>query len=238
MSVSTTEFDFEVTPQPTETTCGPAALHAVYRYYDDHPALERVLSEVPILPTGGTMTVFLGLHARQRGYRTTIYTCDLQVFDPSWFSPGGPGIEEGLIQQARVKQNLKLQVATDAYLKFLELGGCIEMVDITDDLLLSYFERQVPIIAGLSSTWLYRCPRERQTDMKSDHAAGEPTGHFVVLHGLDRHTRQVSVADPWIHHPHRDSHSYRVHVDRVISAIMLGIVTFDAKLLILQPPGR
>ena len=32
-----------------------------------------------------TLAVLLGCHALRRGYEATIYTFNLQVFDPTWF---------------------------------------------------------------------------------------------------------------------------------------------------------
>jgi hypothetical protein len=43
--------------QPDYTTCGPTALHAIYRYYDDPIDLHTVIAETRKLPTGGTLGV-------------------------------------------------------------------------------------------------------------------------------------------------------------------------------------
>ena len=82
---------------------------------------------------------------------------------------------------------------------------------------------------------MYHCIRERPGDFKPDDAAGVPVGHFVVIHGMDRTARLASIADPYRHHPYPDSHFYEVHANRLIGAIMLGIMTFDAKLLVIRP---
>ena len=63
--------------QPTESTCGPTCLHAVYKFYQDFITLEGVISGVETLEDGGTLAVFLGSHALQRGYRATIISYDL-----------------------------------------------------------------------------------------------------------------------------------------------------------------
>ena len=69
-----------------------------------------------------------------------------------------------------------------------------------------------------------------------DDLAGEPSGHFVVLAGYDKETRRVQVADPLKENPMGEGQTYWVDIDRLICAIMLGILTYDANLLILQPP--
>ena len=233
-----TRLDFAITPQPTETTCGPACLYAVYQYYNDEIPSEQVFREVQMLPGGGTLTVFLALHAMRRGYDATIYTCNLQMFDPTWFRPGGPPIRERLIAQKAVKSDPKLHIATDAYVDYLDMGGRLFMDDITPPMLDRILDTGAPIIAGLSATWLYRARRDRPDDMREDDVAGEPLGHFVVVHGLDASACHAAIADPYKYLPPFGSHSYTVPVDRLISAILLGIFTYDAKLLILTPGDR
>src|SRR5690606_33790014 len=79
------QLKLEVLPQPNDTTCGPTCLHAVYRYFGEDIDLGHVIDEVPPLPGGGTLAVWLANHALQRGYDATIFTYNLQLFDPSWF---------------------------------------------------------------------------------------------------------------------------------------------------------
>ena len=71
---------------------------------------------------------------------------------------------------------------------------------------------------------------------KTDDIRGTPVGHFVVLCGYNRDTKMVRIADPYLPNPFapRDNY-YEVNVDRVVCAILLGILTYDANLLILRP---
>ncbi len=231
-----TLLDFQITPQPDDTTCGPACLHAVYRYYGDSISFGQVIREVRLSSGGGTLAVLLGLHALSRGYRATIYTCNLQMFDPSWFRPGASRLRERLIAQAAAKPDPRLAESTSAYLDFLDRGGVVRMEDITAELIARLLERNVPIITGLSATWLYRAKRERPADSAPDDIAGESVGHFVVVHGLDRQSHNASVADPYLNEPYPARRRYKVNVDHLIGAIALGIVTFDAKLLVIRAP--
>jgi hypothetical protein len=64
---------------------------------------------------------------------------------------------------------------------------------------------------------------------------GIPTGHFVVLSGYDRENRLVQISDPLLPNPVSSTHQYEVNTDRLICAILLGIVTYDANLLIIEP---
>jgi hypothetical protein len=199
--------------------------------------LARVIAEVEPLAAGGTLAVSLANHALARGWGALIYTCNLAVFDPTWFDRPGIDLRERLEAQARVKDDVKLREASEAYLRFLEQGGALRMEELTPRLIRRWLERERPILTGLSATWLYGCAREvGERVMHFDDLAGAPQGHFVVLCGFDRDRGQVLVADPLHDNPGFQVPSYQVGVERLINAILLGVLTYDANLLILEPP--
>ena len=151
----------DIRQQPDDTTCGPTCLHAIYRYFDDPIDLDRVISEVTDLEGGGTLAVYLACHALGRGYKATIYTYNLRLFDPTWFVANGPDISEKLNLQLRYKHlDSLLNTATKAYLKFLELGGRLRFEALAPGLIRRYLKREVPILAGLNATYLYNSSRE------------------------------------------------------------------------------
>jgi len=228
-------LQFSILPQPDEITCGPTCLHALYRYYGDDLPLAQVITEVPMLEGGGTLAVLLACHALRRGYRARIYTYKLQLFDPTWLAPGAAGLAEKLRRQMEFKHDPKLQAASRAYLEFLELGGELRFEDLTTALIRKYLNRSVPIVTGLSATYLYRSPREFGPNADYDDIRGEPSGHFVVLCGYDRQARSVQVADPLLPNPVAPVQLYEIGIDRVLCAILLGVLTYDANLLIVQP---
>jgi hypothetical protein len=225
-------------PQPDETTCGPTCLHAVYRYWDDDEPLEQVIERTKSLEIGGTFAVFLACDALRRGYRATIYTYNLTVFDPSWFGPSAPDIEHKLRQQREVKSDYRLQQATTGYLDFLKLGGRLRHMDLSHGLIHGMLRRRLPILTGLSSTYLYRTPREYGPDDAPDDVKGLPAGHFVVIAGYDIDRHKVLIMDPYNKNPYGRTNEYWIGIDRVIAAILLGIVTHDANLLVIHPRHR
>lgn len=233
--------ELSIQPQPDDVTCGPTCLQAVYSFYGDSIRLRKVIEEVHSLEGGGTLAVYLACHALRRGYRADIYTYNLQVFDPSWFPNGHQvaDLAERIRAQAHHKHSKRLSTASDAYLEYLRLGGRIHYRDLTSRLLRDYLARNIPILTGLSATYLYGCPRERSlTSNKSvfDDVKGTVTGHFVVLCGYDQENKRVRVADPYKDNPLRQDNYYSVPRLKLINAIMLGIVTYDANLLIIRPP--
>jgi hypothetical protein len=230
-----TSLELDILPQPDDSTCGPTCLHAVYGFYDDDLPLEQVIAEVATLEAGGTLAVMLGVNALKRGYEARINTFNLQVFDPTWFQSDDVDIAERLRLQADAKHDDKLQAATRSYLRFLELGGELYFEDLTPNLVRRHLKRGVPLLTGLSATYLYRCARERGEPLVHDDVAGVPQGHFVVLCGYDPEEREVLVADPLLPNPVAATHRYHVKIERLINAILLGILTYDANLLVIEP---
>jgi hypothetical protein len=236
-----TTLHFDIWPQPDNTTCGPTCLHAVYRYYDDTIALSQVIEEVPTIEGGGTLSVYLAMHALQRGYRTTIIPYNLQIFDPTWAELPPAEIIIRLRRQAAVKERIAgFQEVTEGYLEYLQLGGRLQFEVLTASLIRSYLKRGIPILTGLSATYLYDCSREYDVDGKIvyDDVCGESCGHFVVLAGYNRELRRALVADPFLPNPLADGQHYAVAMDRLVCAILLGILTYDGDLLIIQPERR
>ena len=68
-----------------------------------------------------------------------------------------------------------------------------------------------------------------------DDVRGEPVGHFVVLTGYRKDTREVLIADPLKSNPLVGTRYYAVKTERLIGAILLGAVTYDANLLVIEP---
>jgi hypothetical protein len=228
-------LNFDIKAQPDDITCGPTCLHAIYQYYHDDIPLKEVVNEVKSLKTGGTLAVMLGNHALKRGYKAHIYTYNLNVFDPSWFSLSQNKMIDNLKKQMRYKfRSKKLLVASKAYIKFIESGGTIQQTELDQHLLKKYLKKSTPILTGLSATYLYGTQREIPATNKYDSIKGEPVGHFVIINGYEEATNTIYLADPMNPNP-LQSQYYSVSFDRLINSIMLGIVTYDANLLVIEP---
>lgn len=227
----------DILPQPDETTCGPTCLHAVYRYYRDDMPLERIIGEIQRLDHGGTLAVFLAAHALQRGYKATIYTYNLEMFDPTWFNEEGcvPDIARRLQRQVEAKNTPEFALATAGYARFLAAGGRLRFEDLTTGLIRRYLKRGVPLLTGLSATYLYHCAREHGPHCEYDDILGYPSGHFVLLAGYEAETRSVLIIDPLHPNPMAPGQRYEVGIDRVVGAILLGVLTHDANLLVIEP---
>ena len=230
---------FAIQPQPDDSTCGPTCLHAVYRHHGLDVSLEEVITSSQRLEHGGTVAVLLGQHALMRDFSARVYTWNLRVFDPTWFEEQKLELYQRLEAQSHSEKDDEVRRYSREYLHFLELGGEIQLTDLTTGLLRKYLRHGTPLITGLSATYLYRTAREFTDEagrLHYDDVYGTPQGHFVVLVEYDPEERAVLVADPLQPNPVADSPCYWVPIDRLVNAILLGILTHDANLLVLQPP--
>lgn len=228
--------------QPNDETCGPTCLHAIYEHFNYSVPLGEVIQRVERSVSGGTLAPFLALDALKSNFSTTIYVNNVDIFDPTWFTPQGYAktdlLEKLNIQSKEKKQSEGQQQLNHAYQRYLEHGGVIKFKTLSTRLLKSYFDSNIPIMTGLSVTYLYRCARERFTPEGQsiyDDIHGTPCGHFVVLCGYDDVHRRVIVADPARANPLSSNNYYKVSINRLINAIMLGVLTYDANLLIIEP---
>ncbi|WP_460879284.1 hypothetical protein [Pontibacter rugosus] len=118
------------------------------------------------------------------------------------------------------------------------MGGELRCRDLNKNLLREYFDINVPLLTGLSATYLYQSAREftnEEGNSVYDDVRGLPMGHFVVLCGFSEDQKSVVVADPYPDNPSFQNNYYEVKTTHLINSIMLGMATFDANLLAIQP---
>ena len=233
-----TRLHLGILPQPDNYTCGPTCLHAVYQFFGDDVGLSEVVEQTPQLENGGTLGVWLACQALRRGYRAKLYSYNLELIDPTWFDAPGVNLRAKLDEQIKHKRSLSLRTATTAFIEYLDLGGELRFEDLTTGLIRKYLRRQIPILTGLSATYLYQSMREFGPNADFDDVRGEPVGHFVVLCGYDKTRHTVLVADPMHPNPVSDTQLYEVDIQRLLCAILLGVLTYDGNLIILQPTAK
>jgi hypothetical protein len=216
--------------QPDHVTCGPTSLRQVYSYYGFERPLEAILKETPRNPDGGTLAVYLGIGALRNGFSVTSYSYNLRIFDPTWAGLRPAAMIGKLRQRCEAVRSKKLRRELEGYITFLKLGGQVSFRDLDRSLLVGLLREGKPILTGLSATHLYRTPRDFED--KPDDVRGEPVGHFVVICGYYPRSDKFLVCDPEQEIPFSRTGRYAVKADRLISAILLGDVTYDAVLLV------
>lgn len=217
--------------QPDDVTCGPTCLTQIYRYYGYQRTLPEVIRETPRNPDGGTLAVYLGTSALRNGFRATIYSYNLRVFDPTWRTLKPSTLIAKLQKRVRAVESRRLQRTLHAYITYLRTGGQVQFGELNTRLLVQILARGCPILTGLSATYLYQAKREFRNEY--DDIRGEPVGHFVVICGYYPRGDRFIVRDPASHIPFSRTGKYSVSAERLMAAILLGDATYDAVLLVL-----
>lgn len=224
--------------QPDDVTCGPTCLRKVYAFYGENSELEEIVAALQRNEDGGTMAVYLAISALKRGYNARIFSYDQRIFDPTWVNLSPEQLIGKITARRQYLVDVKRVQAADAYVQFLQMGGELAFKELTHCLLREIIDRGHPVLAGLSATYLYRFARERWEPstqrLIEDDVAGEPSGHFVVITGYDNWGRTLSVLDPAENVPAPGGRVV-VEASRLINAILLGDVTYDAVLLEVWP---
>jgi hypothetical protein len=217
--------------QPDDVTCGPTCLAQVYRFLGYERAVEEVISDTRRNADGGTLGVYLGISALRNGFRPTIYTYNLRIFDPTWRKLSPRDLGAKLRERRRFVRSRRLKRAIAAYVEYLGMGGRVRFSEMDTGLLVGLLQTGHPILTGLSATYLYGCARERNEEY--DDVRGEPAGHFVVVCGYYPRTDRFVVRDPSSNIPFSRNGKYTVEARRLLAAILLGDITYDANLLVL-----
>ena len=230
-------FPVKIKPQPTESSCGSTCLQAIYAYHNNAITLDKIMSEIVELKTGGVLGAQLGIHALDQGYRAQIYTHNLRVFDPTWFQLTRDQLLQKLTLQIDVNKSERITIASALYHEFILKGGEVLLETLSPLFLRDLLVKNGPIITGLSSTYLYRSKREFGDLCDYDDVRGEPQGHFVVITGMSQDGQTALIADPHEHNPVGDGQMYSVSTIELINSILTGVITYDANLIVIQKPS-
>lgn len=228
---------YPILAQPNGVTCGPTCLQSIYTYHHDIISLEDTIAQTEYLPSGGTIAVLLGCHALKRGYRVSMYSFNTYVFDPTWMSCEPSILLQKLQHQFVWNSNPKIKHATQAYIQFLELGGKINFQNLNFNLISELLKNKTPLLSGISATYFYQNMRDFTDDKDRvvyDEFSGETSGHFIVIYDADEN-ENLSIADPYLPHTLSHEHHYIIPYNHWLHALLLGSVTYDAEVLVIEP---
>ncbi len=195
--------------QPTNNTCGYAALAIFLSHFGKDFKPEDLVSQVPqpLSAEGnpqGSVTAQLADWTQAQGLQVHMYTSDMYILDLSWKDKSSTEIKERL-EQVKSKRSVPIMdkhwvgVYEDAYLSMLSHGVDLTVVQfITTDLLYSLLEKG-PIYTNICSTASTGRGRTRSPELRKDvidDVDGRVSTHSVVIYGNDEDGNFL-VADPW-----------------------------------------
>jgi hypothetical protein len=229
-------LDVERIEQPDDLTCGPTALLQVLRFHGLDLGLDDVLATLRRNPDGGTLAVYLALAALELGFRPTLYSYNLDVFDPTWAHLDAAALVAKLEARHREVEGERLRRILRAYAELLRRGGRVRLADLERRLVVGLLAAGHPVLTGLSATWLYATARELAEE--EDDVGGWPVGHFVVVSGYEPRSDRFLLVDPSRQTPLSRTGVYAVASERLMASVLLGGATDDAVLLVLEPEGE
>jgi hypothetical protein len=210
----------------------PDLLAQVYRFLGYERAVDEVISDTRRNADGGTLGVYLGISALRNGFRPTIYTYNLRIFDPTWRRLSPPEISGKLRERRRFVRSRRLKRAIAAYVEYLGMGCRVPVFRARCGFLVGLLQTGHPILTGFERNVPLWVRSRTQRGVRRRFAAS-PRGISSSCAGYYPRSDRFVVRDPSSNIPFSRNGKYTVEARRLIAAILLGDVTYDANLLVL-----
>jgi hypothetical protein len=195
--------------QPTNNTCGYAALAIFLSHYGKQYKPEELVGKVPQPKDAegtlyGSVTAQLADWCQTQGFQVHMYVSDMYILDLSWKNKSSQQIKERL-KQVKSKRKVPLMdshwvgVYEDAYLSMLTHGADLSVVQFITTELLYKLLQNGPIYTNICSTASSGRGRTISKELRKDivdDIAGHISTHSVVIYGNDEQGNFL-VADPW-----------------------------------------
>ncbi|MDB5160840.1 MAG: Peptidase family protein [Candidatus Saccharibacteria bacterium] len=202
---------YEVTHyyQPTNNTCGYAALAILLSYYGKKYKPEELVDKVPQPKDAegtshGSVTAQLADWCQTEGFQVHMYVSDMYILDLSWKDKSSAQIKERL-EQVKSKRKISIMdshwvgIYENAYLTMLDHGADLSVVQFITTELLNELLKKGPIYANIcssASSGKGRTTTPRLHEDVIDDVNGAISTHSVVIYGNNEEGSYL-VADPW-----------------------------------------
>lgn len=195
--------------QPTNNTCGYAALAILLSHYGKHYKPEELVSKIPQPKDSegtshGSVTAQIADWCQTQDYQVHMFVSDLYVLDLSWQGKNSGQIRKRLEEVKTRRKNPLLgehwmNVYESAYISMLDHGADLTVKQfITSELLYKLLE-DGPIYANICLNALSGRGRVTSPSLREDVAddiQGSIYTHSVVIYGNDEEGNFL-IADPW-----------------------------------------
>jgi|JI10StandDraft_1071094.scaffolds.fasta_scaffold151957_3 hypothetical protein len=231
--------------QPTNNSCGQAALAMLLSHYSQSVTPEDIMDALPVnlRPDGtpwGTISQQLAGWCLDNNYDVTLHTADFQTLDVSWQSLS----KANLLDQMRASLGHHTTPALgddwsdmylQSYIDFVEKGGNLHIHPYLSSRLIDSILQKSPLFVNVSFSVLYATGRGRSIGLRQsidDDIHGITMNHSVVVYGIDENDNYI-IADPW-----RSTKHITVERELLVASIEAAQVECDALLFYLTPRGE
>ncbi len=195
--------------QPTNNSCGYAALATLLSHYDKSFSVEELISKVPqpkdkLGKTYGSLTAQLADWCQAEGLHVTMFASDMYVLDLSWktYDTNKLLLRLNKVHGKRTSPLLDkywMSLYEQVYIDLLEHGGELQVKQfITSDLLLKLIQKG-PIFVNVCSAVSSGNGRTVSPKLRTaipDDINGTIGTHSVVAYGINE-AGNFMLADPW-----------------------------------------
>lgn len=229
--------------QPTNFTCGHAALAMVLSHYNIIMPPEKLIHDLnaPRDSHGeicGGLNQYVGSWCLSHGLSVTFYTSDFELLDLTWAELSR---ENQIERIERIRKSLRVVTALgaegtllhlNAFLEFLQLGGELYITPYISSSLIDSLLMRAPILASVSYSTLYGIGRTRSTGLREsvlDDMLGTVCTHAVVVVGIN------SDGDYLIADPYRSAQPISVLKERFVAALAAAQFCCESAILFIEP---
>jgi len=195
--------------QPTNTTCGYAALAMLLSFYGQEVSVDDLLASVQQPtdkngdPTGSITTELISWCLKQ-GFRSKLYSFDCELLDLSWQKLNQSEMRSKIELHATTRDVLGLgneyaQRYLLGYANMMKAGGELTIAPHVTTKLINELLEQAPVYANVCSDVMDNLGRTKTVglrEFKEDDINGRLHTHSIVVYGTND-AGDYLVADPW-----------------------------------------
>lgn len=194
--------------QPTNTTCGYAALAMLLSFYGKKVTVDDLLHDVrqPTDEEGvpvGSITTELVTWCLKQGLKSALYSFDCEMLDLSWQHASQQEILRKIESciSSRDVLGLGSKYANRyllGYANMMKAGGKLTIAPHVTTKLINGLLRKAPVYANVCSDTLDNLGRTKVVGLRKfeeDDVNGSTHTHSIVIYGINRGS--YLIADPW-----------------------------------------
>lgn len=195
--------------QPTNNTCGYAALATFLSYYGKTFTPEELVSQIPQPKDSegtshGSVTAQLAQWCQEQGFQVRMYASDMYVLDLSWKNKDSNEIKDRLNEVAN-KRIVNIlgehwtKVYIDAYISMLDKGAKLQVTPFITTELLNELLSKGPVFVNICSSKSSGNGRIITSGLRKsegDDLNGNLGTHSIVLYGKNEDGEYL-ISDPW-----------------------------------------
>lgn len=195
--------------QPTNSTCGYAALATLLSFYSKEITVEELLKDVeqPTDEDGnpvGSITTELVTWCLTKGLRSDLYSFDCEMLDIAWQSLAQEEIIKKINEHRTSRNVLGLGQSyaeryLDGYINMMKAGGKLTIMPYVTSELIDKLLKNAPVYANVCSNVMNSKGRTKNTALRQSEEnddKGSLNTHSIVIYGKDDESRYL-IADPW-----------------------------------------